>query len=294
MTCCPICGSAGDPRFETTDENQRVSADLFVYAACNCCGTIFLANPPADLKRYYEPDYYEIPSPGRLAAIAAKDRHKIDVVNRFARAKRLLEIGPAFGVFVLQARNEGYDVDALEMDERCCQSLREIEQVRVIQSDAPHQAIAALPRHDVIALWHVIEHLPAIPALVEAAAANLAPDGMLVLATPNPHAAQLRLMGAKWPHLDAPRHLALIPPDTLASLGAKHGLRLEWMTTDDPDARSWNRFGWQRLLMNRFRGRLMRRAMYVAGFAASLLLSQFDRREGRGSAYTMVLRKPAQ
>ena len=218
MTCCPICGSAGDPRFETTDENQRVSADLFVYAACNCCGTIFLANPPAELKRYYEPDYYEIPSPGRLAAIAAKDRHKIDVVNRFARAKRLLEIGPAFGVFVLQARSEGYDVDALEMDERCCQSLREIEQVRVIQSDAPHQAIAALPRHDVMALWHVIEHLPDPRSTVEAAHAWLRPGGVLGLSTGDVASLTARLHGRDWSLLTPPWHQFFFSRGTMKRL----------------------------------------------------------------------------
>jgi SAM-dependent methyltransferase len=290
---CPICGADAEPSIAATDENHRCSSDTFRYALCPSCGTTFLTNPPGDLGRYYEADYYAIPSLDRLAAIAAKDRNKIDIVNRFATGKRLLEIGPAFGVFAFQAKQSGYDVDVIEMDERCCSFLRDTVGIGVTRSESPHEAIRNLPQHDVIALWQVLEHLPDIPAMIAGAAENLAPGGVLVIAKPNPDAAQYRLMGKHWPHLDAPRHLALIPVRTLTDLGAKHGLHAEFVTTDDRDARSWNRFGWQRLLMNRFRSRFMQRAMFVVGYGIALLMAPLDRREMRGSAYTVVLRKAA-
>jgi len=293
MTSCPICGSAAEPSMDATDENHRVSSQIFSYAKCPQCRTVFLTNPPDDLGRYYEADYYDIPSLDRLNDLAAKDPNKVEIVDRFSSGKRLLEIGPAFGVFAFQAKQCGYDVDVIEMDDRCCNYLRDTVRVGVTQSDKPHEALSELPQHDVIALWHVLEHLHAIPAVVEAAAANLNPGGVLVIATPNPDAAQFGLMGAHWPHLDAPRHLALIPMDTLTELGAKHGLEQFFVTTDDSDARSWNRFGWQRLLMNRVRSRTMQRAMFVLGYGIALVASPFDRRSHRGSAYTMVLRKRA-
>jgi SAM-dependent methyltransferase len=293
MTACPICSADAAPSMRATDENHRVSADEFEYAVCPGCGTVFLANPPVDLGRYYEADYYEIPPIERLTALASKDRNKIDIVNRHAAGKRLLEIGPAFGVFALQAKTDGYDVDVVEMDERCCTYLRDAVGVGVTRSNVPHEALRTLGGHDVIALWHVLEHLPAIPELIEAASANLKPGGILVIAAPNPEAAQFGSMGRHWPHLDAPRHLALIPLATLDQLAAKHGLKRVFATTDDSDARSWNRFGWQRLLMNRFRSRLMQRAMFVLGYALALAAAPFDRRRMRGSAYTAVFRKAA-
>lgn len=290
---CPICDADAEQSYRATDENHRVSSHAFVYATCEACGTVFLTNPPSDLGRYYEADYYDIPSLERLSALAAKDPNKVEIVDRFAAGKRLLEIGPAFGVFAYQAKRNGYAVDVIEMDERCCAYLRDTVGVGVTQSDTPDKTIAALPPHDVIALWHVLEHLHSIPMVVEAAAANLTPGGILVIATPNPGAAQFALMRSHWPHLDAPRHLALIPIATLKDLGAKHGLEPVFITTDDSDARSWNRFGWQRLLMNRFRSKTMQRAMFVLGYGIGMLASAFDRRSMRGSAYTMVLRKTA-
>jgi 2-polyprenyl-3-methyl-5-hydroxy-6-metoxy-1,4-benzoquinol methylase len=291
MTPCPICGSEAEVSHRAIDENHRVSSQVFDYATCRACRTVFLTNPPDDLGRYYEADYYHIPALDRLSKLASKDPNKIEIVDRFANGKQLLEIGPAFGVFAFQAKQNGYDVDVVEMDERCCTYLRDTVGVGVTQSDAPDKAITGLPAHDVIALWHVLEHLHAIPAVIEAAAANLKPGGILVIATPNPDAAQFGLMRSHWPHLDAPRHLALIPMQTLKELGTKARLEMAFVTTDDSDARSWNRFGWQRLLMNRFRSRTMQRAMFVVGYGMAILASPFDRRANRGSAYTMVLRK---
>ena len=69
------------------------------------------------------------------------------------------------------------------------------------------------------------------------------------------------------------------------------GLEKIYLTSDDSDARSWNRFGWQRLLMNRFSGKFMQRVMFVLGYAVCLIIAPFDRRNFSGSAYTIVFRK---
>ena len=294
MIGCPICRSSAAPQLEARDENRRCSTLVFEYSRCNACGSIFLTNPPADLGLYYEAGYYQIPSVSKLQANNRKDRTKIDIVNRFAPGPRLLEIGPAFGVFAFAAMQSGYDVDVIERDERCCTFLRDDLGVRVIQSETPHEAVGALSKHDVITLWHVLEHLPDVPAMIDAAARNLVPGGVLVIAVPNPQAAQFALMGRHWPHLDAPRHLSLVPAHTLAALARRHGLDPILETSDDADSRRWNRFGWQRLLMNRFRSRLMQKAMFVAGYPIAALMAPFDCRAMRGSAYTMVLKKVRQ
>lgn len=277
--------------YRARDENHRCSSVEFRYATCSSCRTVFLTNPPADLPRYYAADYYDIPSLERLASISRKDRTKIEIVNRFAGGKRLLEIGPAFGVFAFQAKQDGFEVDTIEMDERCCAYLRDTVKVAAVQSLAPQEALRGMAQHDVIALWQVLEHLPDVRAVIEAAARNLADDGILVVTTPNPDATQWKIMGSHWPHLDAPRHLALIPAATLAQLGDRNGLDVLFLTSDDADARSWNRFGWQRLLMNRFGSKWLKRAMFVLGYGIGLLASPWDRRPMRGSSYTIVLKK---
>ncbi|MDP3229860.1 MAG: class I SAM-dependent methyltransferase [Acidovorax sp.] len=288
---CPLCGGKAEALFTVTDENHRVSQVPYAYLKCSNCCSIFLDKPPVDLGRYYRSDYYAIPSIEQLQKIADKDHNKINTVRRFAPNGRLLEVGPAFGVFAWQAKQAGFVVDVVEMDARCCEYLQDTLGLNVTQSGDPPEAIKALPPHDVIAIWHVFEHLADPRAFLSSAAANLKPGGILVVAMPNPDAWQFRVMGRHWPHVDAPRHLFLIPENAMTNLAAQFGLEKVFLTSDDSDARSWNRFGWQRLLMNRFRSKFMQRVMFVVGYGVSLVVAALDRRGFSGSAYTIVFRK---
>ena len=207
---CPLCGGKTFLLHMATDENHSVSKAVFNYLKCSACEGIFLDEPPDDLGRYYQSEYYAIPSLERLQRVADKDRNKIDTVLRFATGGRLLEVGPAFGVFAWQAKQADFVVDVIEMDARCCEYLQGSLGVNVTQSDNPVVAMEALAQHEVIAIWHVLEHLPDARAFLRGAANNLRPGGVLVIAMPNPDAWQFRVMGRHWPHLDAPRHLTLI------------------------------------------------------------------------------------
>lgn len=289
----PGCDGNETDWFRVNDRNRRIGTSEFRYLRCERCGLIRLDNVPANLGDYYPNDYYELPTLNQLAAVAAADPFKIETVQRFIPRGRLLEIGPAYGTFAFQAKQAGFQVDVIEMDARCCDHLNRIVGVNALCSASPHEAISALGAHDVIALWHVIEHLPDPWALLGAAANNLAPDGILVLAAPNPDAWQFHVMGKEWPHLDAPRHLYLLPAQALTEYAQALGLELLHYTTTDSDAKRWNRFGWQRLLMNHVRGKWLERTAFVMGYALSFVLAPFESHDPKGSAYTLVFRKTA-
>lgn len=289
---CEFCGtSRAEEIYAAVDENHRISDTTFQYAKCPDCKCIYLLDPPADLGRYYKNDYYEIPTLEHLQKLAAKDHNKISIVQQYCAGGDLLEIGPAFGVFAWQAKTSGFSVSVIEMDTRCCEFIRGTLGIHAVQSNDPAGAIQSLPQHDAIAIWHVLEHLPMASHVLKAAAANLKPQGVLAIAMPNPDAWQFKVMGRHWPHLDAPRHLSLIPQEWLTSKAAELGLERVFLTFNDSDAKSWNRFGWQRILMNRFSSKWMKRVMFVLGYALSILAIPFDRADSRGSAYTIVFRK---
>ena len=275
------------------DRNRRLSHDVFPYVRCARCGLIRLADAPADLSRYYPDEYYELPSLQRLNRLAGANPFKIDLVRRFARPGRLLEIGPAHGVFAYQAKQAGFQVDVIEMDARCCDHLRGTVGVNAWCSAAPHEVLATVAPYDVIALWHVIEHVPDPWTLLCSIAATLVPGGIVVIAAPNPQAWQFAIMRSQWPHLDAPRHLYLLPPSVISAHLSRLGLEPVHVTTTDSDARRWNRFGWQRLLMNQVPGKWAGRVAYLAGTAVSAAAAPFESRDPRGSAYTLVCRRKA-
>lgn len=289
---CPQCKRDSPLTFHTKDFNRRLSLDTFDYYRCPACHLIFLFPIPANLGSYYPQDYYTLPeSMQRLDQIAESLRYQIELVQRFVPAGRLLEIGPAYGVFAHLAKKSGFDVEAIEMDERCCEYLTDVVGVRAINSDDPAEVLPTLEQKDVIALWQVVEHLPDPWTVLERAAEKLRPGGILLVAAPNPDAFQFRVLRSRWPHVDAPRHVQLIPAQLLIQRLASSGLEAVMVTTDDQGSKTWNVFGWQKSLENLSNDRRARWLMRRLGWAFGKAVGVLESGEMKGSTYTMILRK---
>ena len=277
-----------------TDLNRRISADRFAYRRCVRCATVFLDGVPDDLGRYYPSEYYAFPADrAALAAAVGPERYKIDLVRGFVAGGRLLEIGPGTGGFAYLAREAGFDVDVVEMDAGSARYLADVVGVRAIHAAATPDAVAALGRYDVIALWHVIEHVPDPLPLLDALADRLNPGGILLFAAPNPAAYQFAVFGRRWVHLDAPRHLYLIPAAVLRDRAAARGLVLELATTRDPGGVAWDAFGWVHSVRHVLPSLVPGRVGRVTARAIGRLVGPVERRPLRGSAYTLVFRRPA-
>jgi 2-polyprenyl-3-methyl-5-hydroxy-6-metoxy-1,4-benzoquinol methylase len=290
---CPLCGGRTEPAFVTRDRNRGVTDERFAYERCTVCGSFHLVNVPADLGPYYGGEYFVLPTRAQLDRVARAESYRLGFLQPHLPTGRVVEIGAGYGVFARLASGAGYDYTGIEMDGRCCEYMRSELGVEAIQSDAPADVLAQLPPSDAIALWHVLEHLPDPWGVVEQAAANLGPGGIMVCAMPNPEALQFRLLGGRWPHVDAPRHLFLIPARELQSRAGAAGLELASVTGRDRGGRHWNVFGWQHALLRPSAGTVAQLAALQAGRVVAGLLAPFERRALRGSTYTAVLRKPA-
>jgi Methyltransferase domain len=295
---CQSCGGVCKPLLSVTDVNRRISDDVFDYFRCAACGVVVLKNRPLDISRYYGGGYVAVPrSPAELERIAGRTRPKLEILLRFARAGRLLEIGPGMGAFAWLAKRAGFDVSVMEQDVNACRFLETTVGVKVIRTSTPEQALLdSGGRYDVIALWHAIEHLPHAWETLARAVAALNDNGVLVVATPNPSAWQFGWLGARWPHIDAPRHLWLIPMDAMRRYVEPMGVQLIWWTTNDPEGRSWNVFGWSQTLRNLTptairNSLLVRLVSRVAGSLFAQVVLPWESAEFNGSAYTAVFRK---
>lgn len=289
---CPVCGGALRERLRAKDDNRRVSAATFTYFACGRCRTLSLAPIPEDLGRYYPRDYHTIPaSNAELLRTLEPERYRIDLILPHESGGKLLEIGAGHGIFTQLAREAGFEVEAIEYDEACCEFLRREQGIRAICTASPHEAPLEPGAYDVVALWHCLEHLSEPVACLRAAARWLRPGGVLLIAVPNPESLQLRVLGRFWPHLDAPRHLRLIPRRTLARLLAAEALHEVSCTTCDRGGRQWNAFGWERALANRARRWRPRIWLGRAGRAIGRLLAPIEAGGLRGATYTSIFRK---
>jgi 2-polyprenyl-3-methyl-5-hydroxy-6-metoxy-1,4-benzoquinol methylase len=290
---CPLCGGATSHAFSVGDRNRGIACRPFEYRRCTGCGTYFLHPVPADLARHYPPDYHGYPSRSQLDRIVRAERPKLELLREVAHSGRLLEIGPGVGVFARAAVQAGFDVTTIEMDRRCCQYIESVVGARAICSDRPEQALKSVSSFDAIAMWHVIEHLEEPWAVLEQAARKLEPGGALIVATPNPQSLQFRLLGRYWAHVDAPRHLFLLPAATLAAKASELGLRHVRTTTSDRAGRRWDRFGWEYALRRypathppTLTTRLLSALMTAA-------LRPWETRELAGATYTSLFVRPA-
>lgn len=289
---CPNCKSQSEPYFNSKDYNRHVTKETFHHYRCPECELIFISPIPENLGSYYPDAYHLIPdSVARLEKTSEQDRYKIEIVRKFVKAGNLLEIGPSFGGFTYLAKKAGFCVDVIEMNAHCCEFLRDVVGVHAIKSDDPVQALRQAGPYDVIALWHVIEHLPNAWATLEAVCARVKPGGYVVLASPNPDAFQFRIMGRYWLHVDAPRHVMLIPMKLLVTKMEQLGMKAEWITTGDEGTLRCNVGGWEVSFINLSSNRFIKKVLHRIGRLAARLFAPIERREGQGSAYTMVFKK---
>jgi SAM-dependent methyltransferase len=292
MTACPLCGGPTEAAFTTRDRNRAITGEEFHYRRCGRCGSLHLVDVPDDLGLYYPAEYFSLPDLAGLRAQAVPERWRMELVAAHARPPgRLTEIGPGNGIFAIQAVDTGYEVAVVEMDERASAYLRDTVGVEVVRSAAPEQVLPGMPPSRVIAAWHLLEHVPKPWDLVDAAADNLAPGGALVIATPNPRSFGLRVLGGRWPHVDAPRHLFLIDHEALIGRAAAAGLELAALTDRDPGGLHWNAFAWHFALRRPGWPLTADKAANLAGQIIARALAPVERRGLRGAAYTAVFRK---
>lgn len=156
----------------------------------------------------------------------------------------------------------------------------------------PASYIRGRPGADAIALWQSLEHLPNPWSVIEAAAATLNRGGILAIATPNPQSSQARFFRTAWAHLDAPRHLWLIPPEVVTAYAKESGLELALLTSADAGSQGWHEFGWVESIGVLARGKPWVGQARALGRVAARLTSPFELRRGRGASYTAILRRP--
>ena len=287
---CPFCRHPALPLYKATDWNQDATPKTFAYAKCTKCELTFQNPLPESVADFYVHEQYDVPAPDYdFLPRANTQKWKLDLLPELP-GNRMLEIGPATGEFATVARNAGFDITVIEMDGACCDYLRDTLKHDVIQSNDP---IASMPdeKFDAICAWQVIEHIPKFWRWIEAAARRLKPGGIIVLATPNPNSFQARALGRYWPHLDAPRHLYLIPTTWYYAMANRSGVRVRSITTLDAGSIGLNNSGWHLFLRNWFGKVLPTRVNHIAAAALSRLFRRWEHAEGLGASYVVVLEK---
>jgi len=195
-------------------------------ARCRLCASaVTIASAPAEA---HESGAYGGGAP-RLARLVAPllrrfDRRRLTQLREVGLSPpgRLLDIGAGRGRFVAQARAVGWYAHGIEPSRRGVEAAKaigiELVAGDIDSADVPPGSL------DAATLWHVLEHVEDPGAALERIAGWLRPGGMLLVGVPNLASVQARLGGARWYHLDVPRHRTHFTLAGLESLLRAHGL----------------------------------------------------------------------
>jgi len=185
---------------------------------------------PKDAAKYYESERYISHSDGEhtfLERIYQRIKkinlqRKIVLVAKYAgENKNLLDVGAGTGDFLLQAKNNGWQVHGVEPNPNARQlSVEKGIPLKLAISDFQGE------KFQIITLWHVLEHLPNLKASIEALAHLLEDDGTLVVAVPNFKSYDAKYYGAHWAAYDVPRHLWHFSKNAIEQLFAKNHMKV--------------------------------------------------------------------
>jgi 2-polyprenyl-3-methyl-5-hydroxy-6-metoxy-1,4-benzoquinol methylase len=226
-TPCDLCGSE-NPRFVL--ESPGLDGPL---VECANCGFRYVGKrrraltfgserPEETEKRIRAANtqftHLRLEEEHRLALLNA--RWRLQLIQARCSGGKLLEIGCARGDFLSVAR-DAFDARGVEPNPDLAAAASRVAPVHpdVIER-TPWSGF------NVIASFHVIEHVNSPRSFIEAAAQRLNPGGLLVIETPNIDSLPFRLLKTKWRQF-IPEHYYFFTPKTMNKLLSDHGLRVE-------------------------------------------------------------------
>jgi len=224
---CPACG--GRLAAWRRAPAAEAGAPRVALARCVPCGTGVTLGP-VPLDAHEAGDY--APGAPRGAGLAAPvlrafDRRRLALLRpAMPPPARLLDAGAGRGRFVAAARVAGYAASGLEPSARGVTAAREVYGIGLERTGIA--AARIVPGSvDVVSLWHVLEHVEDPGAALRSLRGWLAPGGVLLVGVPNVASWQARLAGARWYHLDLPRHRTHFTAPGLTTLLEAAGFRVE-------------------------------------------------------------------
>jgi len=174
---------------------------------CRSCRFGFrqMRSSPEQLRELYcqmNPTVYQSELRGRNRTAKSHLR----IVQHHLRSGRVLDVGCASGLFLLQARSAGWDVAGIEPNQALCEDARKsLNRAAEVQCTTLENA-RLQSGFDAITVWDVLEHVPDPQAFLQICRTLLRPDGFLFLNVPDLDSWPSRMLGPRWPLL-LPEHL---------------------------------------------------------------------------------------
>ena len=240
---CNLCGSDGTRFIKESDDkyfHRRI-------VECTGCGLAYVSPQPTPEQleelyaRMYHADRKSLDD-GTVTRFSDAERLGYRISRRLPRlgayksGGKLLDIGTNDGLFLINAKNAGYEVYGVEISPSAAELAARKSGAPVV-SGALSDFIARYPdlRLDVVTLWDVIEHFTDPMAELKKIFGLLNPGGILALSTVNRGSLRGSVYKDRWlGFTESPEHIFFFTPTVMRRLIKKAGFTplkvYGWMT----------------------------------------------------------------
>jgi len=229
------CVFCGEPALKAAFKVVDTRGKDWQWGACSHCGTFSLLPKPsdADLKLAYDTTYYGEneakfvgPSEQFLSKCRQYRAHRIASLLNDREKPCVLDVGCGNGEFLSALSKHGhYQLWGTELPGPAANRAMRQAEVRLKTGKLDKGSFEA-GCFDLITLFHVFEHLPNPADTLMWLHAFLKPGGFLVMSFPNIASCQAILFKQNWLHLDPPRHLFLMPPNSFEKAAFDAGFEI--------------------------------------------------------------------
>ena len=233
ISICPVCGGNEFSAFRSCTD-YTVSRETFELVTCTTCG-LTITNPqpdPENIGYYYQSENY-ISHSGKGTSLVGKSylavrRYtlgwKLNLINKLnpAATKKLLDYGCGTGEFISTCKQNGWQVTGVEPSDDVRTKAEALSNSPVL----PNLSLVKDNDFTTITLWHVLEHVPDLNALLTQLRSILSENGTIFIAIPNHNSWEAQHYEQYWAGYDVPRHLWHFTQDTMKALLEKNELKL--------------------------------------------------------------------
>ncbi len=247
---CPVC--------QSSDRRAVWDKGAYCMSRCQGCG-LFYQSPrllEADLNARYQKGKKTKPAGSEANAAVPKEppgkaskkprqgdrpdsAEALANIERFKKGGELLEVGFGTGLLLVLARENGWNVQGLDVSEYIVKKAKEQYSLDVWCAKLEDSSLAD-DSFDVVVLRQVLEHVYDLEPFMKKVWRILKDDGLLFVEIPNiggldyrvkDFLASLHLRKSIWKSAYIPEHLYYFSPQTLSRLMDRHGFDvLDWET----------------------------------------------------------------
>lgn len=206
---CPSCASI---RLSRTAENPISYGESYFFE---------------EYRRQYGKTYLEdLPN---LRRMAGERLDAIEALSGPVAGKRVLDIGCAYGAFLLEARERGCEAFGIDPASEAVGYLRDVLSIDALRGyfpDSRLSEIAARKPFDVVSMWYVAEHLPDLRAALDSIGRLMRKGGVLAISTPSASGVSARFSADSFFASSPYDHASILSPSSARRAFADSGFRL--------------------------------------------------------------------